>query len=327
MWLALATAAWADDVPQYRKIVTSDGRRFVGEVLSTESDGLRLRVPQGRTTIGFDLLLDMTPASERDYDAQTPWRVWLVAPVEVRAPIAASLAAVPAVRVLSSDDVRPEIAAALADCLDTACAAEALKNAPFTWVIMAEGSRVAVRTNKTDEVLRRLKPEDATAAALLEIEPDGTPPSGGMEAAKPAEAASPRRVFLRASAFSGTPELAGVSAMVVPIAPFAAEISVAWTGVEANPLTFAAVGGAMWPVVDGPQARGGVDVTAGGLGGFRWFVTPDRGIVFAPEVKGSADLSVALAARGPALDVHGAIGLFYAGKVYADLRLGAGVAF
>ena len=74
--LSLSTDSWGSE-PQYRQLTLIDGRVYFAEILETVPEGLRLKMPQGETTVRFELLKDMIPTSEQEYLDQREWIVWV----------------------------------------------------------------------------------------------------------------------------------------------------------------------------------------------------------------------------------------------------------
>lgn len=74
--LALSDTANAQE-RQFRQLDLVDGRTVRAEVLATESNGLRMRTPQGEMLISFELLMDMVPIELAIYEDQQPERLWL----------------------------------------------------------------------------------------------------------------------------------------------------------------------------------------------------------------------------------------------------------
>lgn len=74
--LAQSANSWASE-PQYRQLTLVDGRVYYAEILETVPEGLRLRMPQGETTVRFELLKDMIPTTAEEYSNQQDWIVWV----------------------------------------------------------------------------------------------------------------------------------------------------------------------------------------------------------------------------------------------------------
>lgn len=168
----------------HRALALADGRAFVGEVLSTEPGGLRVRSPQGALTLPFDTLRDMRPSDAAAWRDQPAWSVHVAAPDEARDALLAALRAVPAVEVRAVDEagggLSPEQAAAGAACgLDVDCIVDAWSGAPWRIVVVAlpegDGLRLVGAVSTTGSVLHRrdvtsLGDLGAAAHALLGLE-------------------------------------------------------------------------------------------------------------------------------------------------------------
>jgi hypothetical protein len=139
--LALAGPAHALE-PQYRRVTLVDGRVISAEILATESEGLRMRVPAGETLISFELLLDMVPISQAEYDAQAPWIVYFSVPPELEQDVVELLQSVegivPQPVKVAANGIEAHMAAKASDCEDINCIVGALEGAQtWIWVVMA----------------------------------------------------------------------------------------------------------------------------------------------------------------------------------------------
>lgn len=141
--LALSTRASAIE-PQYRRVTLVDGRVISAEILATEAKGLRMRIPAGETLISFELLLDMVPISQAEYDAQPPWIVYFSVPPEKEREIVELLQAVDGVTPqpvsVAANGITTTMAVNAGKCNDIGCMVEAVDEAPWMWVLMGSTS-------------------------------------------------------------------------------------------------------------------------------------------------------------------------------------------
>ncbi len=148
----MATSAEASE-PQYRQLTLVDGRVYFAEILETVPEGLRLRMPQGESTVPFELLKDMIPTTVAEYASQAPWRVWVSSPHEelllsvlgrmegIEATRAGALFAGDAESVSDS----ASRVGAIGDCRDLACLSAQSKPFSWRWLIVTDGQGDAVR--------------------------------------------------------------------------------------------------------------------------------------------------------------------------------------
>ncbi len=138
--LALSPLALADD-PQYRKLTLVDGRELTAEILSTEPQGLLLRMPQGRALLSFELLRDMVPTDQAAYDAQPDWVVWVELPEVYQAQAEELLDAIPGVegcRAGIGGDVSPSMASEIVGCSTIDCIAQKSASTSWKWIIKGD---------------------------------------------------------------------------------------------------------------------------------------------------------------------------------------------
>jgi hypothetical protein len=93
--LALLAATASADDRQFRQLKLVDGRTLTVEILSTEPNGLRVRVPQGTTLVSFELLVDMVPTDQAAWENQAPWIVYLDLPAAQQQTATDLLSAIP----------------------------------------------------------------------------------------------------------------------------------------------------------------------------------------------------------------------------------------
>lgn len=80
---ALPSIALAQS-PAYREVTLLDGRVQVGEVVTTEPAGVRLKVKQGETVVPFHQLQNMAPSDAGSFERQREWEVVVVGADEPR---------------------------------------------------------------------------------------------------------------------------------------------------------------------------------------------------------------------------------------------------
>lgn len=223
----VATPAWAID-PQYRKVTLVDGRTLTAEIVSTEPEGLLLRVPQGDTLISFELLLDMVPISQAEYASQPPWVVYYWVPPEIESDTLALLAAIPGIEpqavTVPGNGVTNTMALQATACDGKiACIATAVSSSSWKWVVTAEAvptgghtlkSKVNTSAGAAVDTPIAGKSDDELWEALhvaldLKVPPGGAPRSSSPEDTGPAEAMSDRKIVAWSFVpFPGAPSLA-----------------------------------------------------------------------------------------------------------------------
>jgi hypothetical protein len=150
--IALSLAAPAQ-AGEFRQLTLTDGRVLVAEVQETLPKGLRIRTPQGETTVIFEILMDMKPIGQSDYDAQTPWVVHLYTPAETseedRNTLVTAFSAIPQVDVWGEATtlgyLTEDQALALEGCEgDMDCLSKLSEDleAPWMWIIQASPTDV-----------------------------------------------------------------------------------------------------------------------------------------------------------------------------------------
>lgn len=137
-----ASAAHAQDRRQFRRLELTDGRRLTAEILATESTGILLRTPQGKSLISFEILRDMSPTDQSTYNAQDTWKVYLDLPPHLEGDALELLGAIEGVRAAkvgqTAFGVTPEMAADARACEGSVgCIADATAAAPWMWVVAA----------------------------------------------------------------------------------------------------------------------------------------------------------------------------------------------
>jgi hypothetical protein len=140
LWLTTSAAHAVE--PQYRQMKLVDGRVLSAEILATEAQGLRVHTPQGEMLVSFELLLDMVPISQAQYESQAKWVVYYDFPDEFRAEALELLAAIPGVEPQAVDTpgngVGSEAAFKAASCeQDVECMAAAVSRSSWKWVVAA----------------------------------------------------------------------------------------------------------------------------------------------------------------------------------------------
>lgn len=139
----IAGLCWSEPAsaiePQYRRVTLVDGRVISAEILATEAKGLRMRVPAGETLISFELLLDMVPISQAEYDAQPPWVVYFSVPPQLERDLVELLQAIdgliPQPVSVAANGVTTPMAAKAENCSDIGCMVGAVAQAPWMWVL------------------------------------------------------------------------------------------------------------------------------------------------------------------------------------------------
>jgi hypothetical protein len=155
--LALPSTASAQDL-QYRRFKLSDGRDFVAIIEATEASGFRVRVPQGITHVPFAQLFDMVPVTQKEYDTQEDWAVYLAAPEERKRGLVAAFQGIPHVRVYGFEPgpdvvLPPETMQTATACdVNLTCLSQTMATAPWMWLVVAhqEGADIVfeAQTNK-----------------------------------------------------------------------------------------------------------------------------------------------------------------------------------
>lgn len=167
----LPAVAHAQD-RQYRELELSDGRQFRAEVLATEATGLRMRVPQGETLVSFELLVDIRPVTEADFEAQEPVTVWIHAPehLEQLTAVYASIPNVVVASAASSEGVPAGMAYELGECgADFTCMTRAIDNDRFFWLVTA----LPPLDESTAQVVLRGRSSGGSPIELREIQTVG----------------------------------------------------------------------------------------------------------------------------------------------------------
>jgi hypothetical protein len=193
--MGLLQPAYALD-PQYRRVTLVDGRVISAEILATESEGLRMRVPAGETLISFELLLDMVPISQAEYDAQAPWIVYFSVPPELEKDVVGLLqevdGIVPQPVKVAANGIEAHMAAKASDCDDINCIVGALEGADtWIWVLMAKpaptgGTQLESKLSTSPDPPLELVVDSKGRSELWEalhksigLLPPGPPPRGG----------------------------------------------------------------------------------------------------------------------------------------------------
>ena len=140
--VGVASPASAQDRRQFRKLELTDGRTLTAEILSTEPTGLMLRTPQGDSLISFEVLRDMSPTDELTYKSQTDWLVYIDLPDRLEPTAVELLGAIEGIDAATVGQtfagLRPEQAAEARACDGTiGCIADAVKGAPWMWIVTA----------------------------------------------------------------------------------------------------------------------------------------------------------------------------------------------
>lgn len=181
--------------PQYRQLRLVDGRQFVAQIVSTESDGLALELPQGKALVPFDLLVDMLPSDALSYQSQPDWSVWIVAEDDAdRSALLAAFGAVEGVRAMPVGEGVPEaVADQSRECgTDLDCIARVSEESGWRWIVRARRKasgalQLTSRTNTTADpttidVQAPLARVDQHVHELLSLErPYEPPPSVAVD--------------------------------------------------------------------------------------------------------------------------------------------------
>ncbi|MBX2801140.1 MAG: hypothetical protein KTR31_25895 [Myxococcales bacterium] len=135
---ATTTTAQADD-PQYRELTLVDGRVLVAEILSTEAQGLRVQMPQGRAVVSFELLQDMVPTDAAAYADQPEWLVWVQVPEAYQEQVETLLDEMPGIDGALAGyggGASADMTAQIVNCnADVECIAAASAGTPWKWII------------------------------------------------------------------------------------------------------------------------------------------------------------------------------------------------
>lgn len=92
--------ALAEDAsPAYREVTLADGRTYVGELQTTTSAGIRLKLPQGSKTVGFYEFRSVKPSTQAAMSEQPEWDVVVTGPVQDRVWVESILSTYPALNV------------------------------------------------------------------------------------------------------------------------------------------------------------------------------------------------------------------------------------
>ena len=98
------TSAWAQSAPDNpRAFSLGDGRTYIGDVVTTEAGGVRLRLPQGETVVGFHEFRAVKASTASAWRAQREWEVLIVGPDAARMWVEQVVRTYPATQV-SGDD-------------------------------------------------------------------------------------------------------------------------------------------------------------------------------------------------------------------------------
>lgn len=159
------------DAGEFRSFSISDGRTFVAEVLETQSDGIRVRTPQGQLTVPFSLLDDMSASDAASFDRQPAWRV-VVAPGPRQAALVAAVGKMSGIAVIAPPPSQ------IGDCLptDVVCLSGTISGG-WAWVVVHDPHTLtltsAVSTGETQHVARAPTDDDLAAVlyTLLELTP------------------------------------------------------------------------------------------------------------------------------------------------------------
>jgi hypothetical protein len=150
--LLASTDASADD-RQFRQLKLADGRGLTVEILSTEPGGLLVQLPQGRTLVSFELLIDMVPIDQATWDNQTPWIVYVDLPAAQHEDVVELLSTIPNLSVHPLTEpvggVTAAMAAEAAGCgRKIECVVSAIASTPWKVVITGEtkGSGLVLRS-------------------------------------------------------------------------------------------------------------------------------------------------------------------------------------
>jgi len=103
---ALAPAVASAAAPAYREVTLLDGRVYVGEVVTTEPAGVRLRLPQGQVVVPFHQLQNMAPSTASAFEGQREWEVVVVGADEPRRWVEQAVRTLPATKVAGDTGLR-----------------------------------------------------------------------------------------------------------------------------------------------------------------------------------------------------------------------------
>jgi len=210
MLLALPTSAWAQSAPEDPRAVTlGDGRVYIGEVVTTEPAGIRMRLPQGETVVGFHELRGVKPSSASAWRSQRDWEVLVVGPDQARIWIEQVVRSYPATSVSGDEglsrslglDARRQAKACVPSDLSCAIDAASRDERLWTWVITVEpdgdGATFRAGTSTGDNTGRAAvddltDPEQVTAALDHLMGLENVP--GRSDALSRLENVAPKRV-------------------------------------------------------------------------------------------------------------------------------------
>lgn len=143
--LTVPSLAFAQGAPESpRRLELTDGRVYVGEILSREAGGIRLRLPQGETLVGFHSLKDLSGSDAAAWSGQRPWEVVVIGADEERRWVEGALRTYPELFVAGDSGYeRPVSSAAVGrarDCgMDLTCATTAVhRDRDWSWVVSVE---------------------------------------------------------------------------------------------------------------------------------------------------------------------------------------------
>lgn len=199
-WVIAGAALWiASEAhaiePQYRRVTLVDGRVISAEILSTEPQGLKMRVPAGETLIPFELLLDMVPISQSEYDGQADWVVYFSAPPGVEEDIVGLLGTLDGLALqpvgTSDHGITPTMVMQARNCdHDIGCIVEAVSGASWVWVLTANpaqgGWKIQAKLSTSPDVPNEFSYDGKNRGELWEglhevlgLRPPSSPPPRG----------------------------------------------------------------------------------------------------------------------------------------------------
>ena len=196
-WMIAGMALWiASEAhaiePQYRRVTLVDGRVISAEILKTEPQGLRMRVPAGETLIPFELLLDMVPISQSEYDGQADWVVYFSAPPEMEEEIVGLLGTLDGLALqpvgTSDHGITTAMVMQARNCdHDIGCIVEAVSGASWVWVLTANpvqgGWKIQAKLSTSPDIPNEIIYDGKNRGELwkglhevIGLQPPSTPP-------------------------------------------------------------------------------------------------------------------------------------------------------
>lgn len=172
-----AVSAHAQGAPDdVRQVELVDGRTIYGGVVTTEPGGIRLRVPQGETVVGFHQLKNIRPSNASAWLNQRVWEVVVVGPDDERRLVEQAVRTYSSVKVAGDEGIPqalgPSELSRARDCApaDIGCVATATaRDAAWSWIITVEPTEDGGAVLRGDTT-RRGGTDRATVANVRDAE-------------------------------------------------------------------------------------------------------------------------------------------------------------